>query len=62
MLIAILDPYTGEKKKQAASMEPQILAGKDFQSSYSIMFKELKETMFKELKHADTITPSGEYQ
>lgn len=43
-------------------MEPQILAGKDFQSSYSIMFKELKETMFKELKHVDTITPSGEYQ
>ena len=30
-------------------MEPQILAGKEFKSSYYNMFKELKETMFKEL-------------
>ena len=43
-------------------MEPKILAGKEFKSSYYNMFKELKETMFKELKYADTITPSGEYQ
>ena len=28
-------------------MEPQILAGKEFKSSYYNMFKELKETMFK---------------
>lgn len=30
-------------------MEPQILAGKEFKSSYYNMFKELKETMFKGL-------------
>ena len=30
-------------------MEPQILAGKEFKSSYYNMFKELKEAMFKEL-------------
>ena len=37
------------EKKQAASMEPQILAGKEIKSSYYNMFKELKETMFKGL-------------
>ena len=51
-----------EEKRQAASGEPQILADKDFESSYYNMFKELKETMCKELKYADTTTPSRECQ
>lgn len=41
--------YT-QSKKQAAPRRPKTLAAKGFESSNYDMFRELKETTFKELK------------